>query len=58
MIEDVIAESGRRVAMLKPRSAADVREAPRPMVGFSPAMEKADRESRAFSIRACIAMTA
>jgi dGTPase len=48
MIEDVIAESGRRVAMLKPRSAAEVREAPRPIVGFSPAMEKADREIKGF----------
>ncbi len=48
MIEDVIAETGRRVAMLKPRSAADVREAPRPVVGFSPAMEKADRDIKGF----------
>ncbi len=48
MIEDVIGETGRRVAMLKPRSAADVREAPRPVVGFSPAMEKADRDIKGF----------
>jgi dGTPase len=48
MIEDVIAETGRRVAMLKPRSAAEVREAPRPIVGFSPAMDKADREIKGF----------
>jgi dGTPase len=48
MIEDVIAESGRRVAMIKPRSAAEVREAPQPIVGFSPAMEKADREIKGF----------
>jgi dGTPase len=48
MIEDVIAECGRRVAMLSPRSAAEVREAPRPIVGFSPAMEKADREIKGF----------
>ena len=48
MIEDVIAESGRRVAMLKPRSAAEVREAPRPVVGFSPAMEKTDRDIKGF----------
>ena len=48
MIEDVIAETGRRVAMLKPRSAADVRDAPRPVVGFSPAMEKADRDIKGF----------
>jgi dGTPase len=48
MIEDVIAECGRRVAMLKPRSAADVREAPRPVVGFSPATDKADRDIKGF----------
>ncbi|HEY7231546.1 MAG TPA: deoxyguanosinetriphosphate triphosphohydrolase [Pseudolabrys sp.] len=48
MIEDVIGESSRRVAMLKPQSARDVREAPRPIVGFSPAMEKADRDIKGF----------
>jgi len=48
MIEDVIGETGRRVAMLKPRSASEVRDAPRPIVGFSPAMEKADREIKGF----------
>jgi dGTPase len=48
MIEDVIAESGRRIAMLNPASAADVRGAPRPVVGFSPAMAKADREIKGF----------
>jgi dGTPase len=48
MIEDVIAETGRRVALLKPRSAAEVREAPRPVVGFSPAMEKTDRDIKGF----------
>jgi dGTPase len=48
MIEDVIGETGRRIAMLKPRSAAEVREAPRPVVGFSPAMEKTDRDIKSF----------
>jgi dGTPase len=48
MIEDVIAECGRRVAMLKPRSAVEVREAPRPVIGFSPAMDKADRDIKGF----------
>jgi dGTPase len=48
MIEDVIAESGRRIAMLSPRTAAEVREAPRPVVGFSPAMEKTDRDIKGF----------
>jgi len=48
MIEDVIGETGRRIAMLKPRSAAEVRGAPRPVVGFSPAMEKTDRDIKGF----------
>jgi dGTPase len=48
MIEDVIGETGRRIAMLRPRSAAEVREAPRPVVGFSPAMEKTDRDIKGF----------
>jgi dGTPase len=48
MIEDVITETGRRVAMLRPRSATEVREAPRPVAGFSSAMEKADREIKGF----------
>ena len=48
MIEDVIAECGRRVAMLKPKSATEIREASRPVVGFSPAMEKADSDIKGF----------
>jgi dGTPase len=48
MIEDVIAESSRRVTMLKPKSAVEVRGAPRPIIGFSAAMEKADREIKGF----------
>lgn len=48
MIEDVISETGRRLAMLNPKSAADIREAPRPVVGFSPTMEKADRDIKGF----------
>src|SRR5262249_54735519 len=48
MIEDVIAESGRRIGMLQPRSVVEVREAPRPVVGFSPAMEKSDRDIKGF----------
>jgi dGTPase len=48
MIEDVVSESGRRIAMLKPRAAADVHEAPRPIVGFSPAMDKVDRDIKGF----------
>jgi len=48
MIEDVIAETGRRMAALKPSAAADVRQAARPLVAFSPAMEQADAEIKAF----------
>ena len=42
MIEDVIDESGRRLAALKPKSAADIRNAEAAVVAFSPAMQKAD----------------
>ena len=48
MIEDVIAETDRRAAALKPHSAADVRQAARPLVAFSPALEQADAEIKAF----------
>jgi dGTPase len=48
MIEDVIAESSRRAGLGKPGSAAEVRMAPRPLVGFTPAMEKADRDIKGF----------
>ncbi len=48
MIEDTIAESGRRLALLKPRSAGDIRNADAPMVGFSPALAQADKDIKAF----------
>ncbi|HEU5016454.1 MAG TPA: deoxyguanosinetriphosphate triphosphohydrolase [Pseudolabrys sp.] len=48
MIEDVIAESGRRLAALSPRSVADVRGAPGPVVGFSPAFAEADNDIKGF----------
>ena len=48
MIEDVIAETGRRVAALAPRSAEDVRHAPQALVAFSPAMTKADADIKGF----------
>ena len=48
MIEDVTVETGARIAALKPRSAADVRAAGRPVVGFSPAMEQADADVKGF----------
>ena len=48
MIEDVIAESGRRLAQLAPRSAEEVREAAAPVIAFSPAMGEADRAIKGF----------
>jgi len=48
MIEDVIAETERRVANLKPRSADDVRLAVEPVVGFSPALQRADADIKGF----------
>jgi len=48
MIEDVIAESRRNIAALKPKSAADVRHAAEPVVAFSLAMQKADTDIKGF----------
>jgi dGTPase len=47
MIEDVIAETGRRVAAHKP-SAGEVRKAKGPLVEFSPSMKKADADIKGF----------
>jgi dGTPase len=48
LIEDVIAETGRRLAALAPRSAEDVRAAAAPVAAFSPAMAEADRAIKSF----------
>ncbi len=48
LIEDVVAETGRRLAELKPRSADDVRQASLPVAGFSPATGEADRAIKSF----------
>jgi dGTPase len=48
MIEDVVVETKRRMAALKPKSSEDVRHASSTSVGFSPAMEKADKEIKGF----------
>jgi dGTPase len=48
MIEDVIAETGRGMRALALRSADDVRRAATAMVGFSPAMIKADAGIKGF----------
>ena len=48
MIEDVIAQSRRRIVALEPGSADEVRNAGQPIVGFSAAMAKADRAIKDF----------
>ena len=48
LIEDVIAETGRRLATLSPRSADGVRRASAPVAGFSPEMGEADRAIKSF----------
>jgi dGTPase len=48
MIEDVIAETGRRLASLAPRSVEEVRHAAMPVGAFSPAMVAADRAIKDF----------
>ncbi len=48
MIEDAIAESGRRIAALSPASVEDVRNASGPVVGFSPAFIAADKDIKGF----------
>ncbi len=48
LIEDVIAETGRRLATLAPRSADEVRQAPSGVAGFSAAMAKAEGAIKAF----------
>jgi dGTPase len=48
LIEDVIAESGRLIAAVKPGSAADVRHAAKPVVALSPAMAQADKDIKGF----------
>jgi dGTPase len=47
-VEDVIGESGHRIAGLAPRHAGEVRAASRAMVEFSPGMAAADRDIKAF----------
>src|SRR4029450_6535954 len=48
MIEDVIAETGARLAVLNPRSVADIRGAQGPVGAFSAAMAEADRAIKGF----------
>ena len=48
MIEDVMAESARRAAALRPRSYEDIRNASQPIVAFSPAFATADADIKGF----------
>ena len=48
MVTDLIAETRRRIAEVGPRSAAEVRAAPRAMVAFSDGMRDHDRVLRGF----------
>ena len=48
MIEDVIVETAKRAASLKPGTAAQVRHAERPLVAFTPPNEKSDAEIKGF----------
>ena len=48
LIEDVVAETGRRLASLAPRTADDVRRAAAPVAAFSPPAAEADRAIKAF----------
>jgi dGTPase len=48
MVQDVVAEAGRRLASLAPRSANDVRTAPEPVIAFSGAMQEANLQIRDF----------
>jgi dGTPase len=48
MIEDAVAEAGRRLAKLQPRSAAEIRQAPSSMVAFSAEMQRDLDRLRAF----------
>jgi dGTPase len=48
MIEDVIAETRHRAGAIAPLSVDAVREAARPLVGFSAAMQEADKAIKSF----------
>ena len=48
MIEDVTAESLRRLAALMPQSADDIRAAREPVVAFSPAMQAGDKAIKGY----------
>ncbi|WP_298214378.1 deoxyguanosinetriphosphate triphosphohydrolase [Acidocella sp.] len=48
LVHDALAESGRRLAALAPRSAADIRAAPDPVIGFSGEIRAANTSLKRF----------
>ncbi len=50
LIEDVVAETRRRLTVLNPRSADDIRGAPAGVVAFSPAIAEAERAVKSFLV--------
>lgn len=48
MASDLLAETRRRIAEMRPKSADDVREASQPLVGFSEQMRENDRNLKKF----------
>src|SRR3954447_15788978 len=48
MVQDVVAETERRITLLAPRSADDIRAAPEPVVAFSAPMQEANLLIRDF----------
>ncbi|HSP25346.1 MAG TPA: dNTP triphosphohydrolase, partial [Saliniramus sp.] len=48
MVEDVIAESSRRIAALSPKSAAEIRNASHPVIAFSEKLVEADRAIKGY----------
>lgn len=51
MVQDVIAETGRRAARLRPQAVSDVRALPEPLVAFSPQMLERNRVLQLFLSR-------
>ena len=52
MVEDVLAETRRRLAEARPKSVADIRALGRPVVAFSEAMAATDRTVKKFLLHA------
>src|SRR5262249_29264398 len=48
MVEDLLAETGRRLSETAPKSVADIRALGRPVVGFSDRMVETDRTVKQF----------